>query len=263
MFADLAGYTALTEAHGDDQAADLAADFCEAVSALLPGRDAEAIKTIGDAVMLRVSGADEAIDLGLEICSGIGDRHQFPSVRVGMHTGPAIERDGDWFGSTVNLAARIAGLAGGGEVLLSEVTRTGSSSGVFEFERIGARQVKNVSDPITVFRALRSTGVDRAGLVIDPVCRMAVDRDRAAATMRLADRQHFFCSLACARAFGESPERYAAAADAGADLPVDPRSTRRSGDADLGRFLLTAAATALLVAVGQRIYLRRRGARVR
>ena len=54
LFADLAGFTALTEAHGDEQAADLVARFCEAVSEELPSFGADHIKTIGDALMLRV-----------------------------------------------------------------------------------------------------------------------------------------------------------------------------------------------------------------
>jgi adenylate cyclase len=123
VFADLAGFTALTEAMGDEDAADLAGNFCAQVRELAPGYSAEAIKTIGDALMLRGTDAGQAILLGLRIVNDIGGRHYWPTVRVGMHAGPATERDGDWFGTTVNVAARVSGIAAGGEVLLTEATR--------------------------------------------------------------------------------------------------------------------------------------------
>ncbi len=66
VFADIAGFTALTEAHGDEQAATLVADFCEAVRAELPAGAAH-VKTIGDALMLRVPDPGEAILLGLDL----------------------------------------------------------------------------------------------------------------------------------------------------------------------------------------------------
>jgi class 3 adenylate cyclase len=61
----------------------------------------------------------------------------FPLVRVGMHTGPAVGRDGDWFGATVNLAARVSAAAAGGEALLTATTRTaaGEVAGVELRER--------------------------------------------------------------------------------------------------------------------------------
>ena len=101
LFADLSGFTALSEAHGDDRAADLVGGFCADVRRLLAEYEAHEVKAIGDALMLRTVAA--AIRLGLCIVHDIGVQHGFPLVRVGMHTGPAVEREGDWFGVTVNL----------------------------------------------------------------------------------------------------------------------------------------------------------------
>jgi class 3 adenylate cyclase len=120
LFADLSGFTALTEAHGDEQAADLVGGFCVAVRRLLTAHHAFEVKTIGEALMLRTGDA-AAIRLGLCIVHDVGAQHGFPLVRVGMHTGPAVEREGDWFGATVNLAARVSAAASGGEALLTEV----------------------------------------------------------------------------------------------------------------------------------------------
>lgn len=113
LFADLSGFTALTEAHGDEQAADLVGGFCAAVRRLLAEHQAHEVKAIGDALMLRAGDAAAAIRLGLRIVHDVGAQHGFPLVRVGMHTGLAVERDGDWFGTTVNLAARVSAAASG------------------------------------------------------------------------------------------------------------------------------------------------------
>lgn len=81
------------------------------------------IKSIGDAVMIRMDTSASGDHAGIEIIEVLMARHGEPTVRVGMHTGPASERRGDFFGASVNLAARIAPFAGGGEVLLSGAVR--------------------------------------------------------------------------------------------------------------------------------------------
>jgi Adenylate and Guanylate cyclase catalytic domain len=128
LFADLSGFTALTEAHGDEQAADLVGGFCVAVRQLLGAHQAQEVKTIGDALMLRSGDAAAAIQLGMCIMHDVGAQHGFPLVRVGMHTGPAVEREGDWFGATVNLAGRLSAAASGGDALLTATTRTAAGA---------------------------------------------------------------------------------------------------------------------------------------
>jgi len=209
LFADLSGFTALTEAHGDEDAADLAAEFCRCVRELLPDHGAAEIKTIGDAMMVRADDPARAVELGVRIVADVGARPSFPIVRVGMHTGPAIKRDGDWFGAAVNLAARISSLAGGDEVLLSEDTRNaaGELNGI-ELRRHGEHRFKNVRDAVAIFRAAPEGGAEEDRL-IDPVCRMAVDPDESIGSLRHQGAEYHFCSLECARAFTAEPERYA------------------------------------------------------
>jgi len=208
-FADLAGFTALTEAHGDEQAADLAAEFSRSAADLLSRHGAVQIKTIGDALMLRVDEPAEAITLGLALTGELMAEHGYPAIRVGMHTGPAVERSGDWFGAAVNLAARISGLAAGSEVLLSQATmaQAGEVDGV-RFDERGQQRLRNVSEPITIFAALSESRAPRESL-IDPVCRMAIDPCRAAGTLTHEEREYHFCSLACAARFAADPETYA------------------------------------------------------
>ncbi len=209
LFADLAGYTALTEAHGDEDAADLVAGFCRDVRDLLPEHGAEEVKALGDALMLRVRAPDQAVELGLRVVGELGARSGFPVVRVGMHTGPAVERQGDWFGATVNLAARVSALSAGGEVLITDAVReaAGALLGV-QLRSRGVEQLRNVREPVQLYLALREGAVDPTAPNIDPVCRMAVDPEGSAGSLVFAGVRHHFCSLACARAFAKSPGTY-------------------------------------------------------
>jgi adenylate cyclase len=209
VFADIAGFTALTEVHGDETAAAVAQRFCARVRERVAALDgAELVKTVGDAVMLRVERAADAVALGIAIvCDLMGD-HGAPVVRVGMHSGPALARDGDWFGASVNVAARVAGEAAGGEVLVSERTR--ALAGELEqvvFEPRGLTQLRNVREPVWLYAASR-VGEPHARMVVDPVCRMALDPRRAAGTLQHRGAVFHFCSLACAGAFASDPERY-------------------------------------------------------
>ena len=208
LFADIAGYTALTEAHGDEDAAELAARFCRAMSELARARGGELIKTIGDAVMLRFDDSSEAVALGLAAAHDVIAGHGSPAVRVGMHHGPAVERGGDWFGATVNLAARVTAVAAGGEVLLTEAVResAGELDGV-EYESRGEHRIRSVANPVALFAAVRDDrGTEARHL--DPVCRMLVADGREAGSFRHRDTLYRFCSLECARRFLRDPDAY-------------------------------------------------------
>jgi adenylate cyclase len=209
-FADIAGFTALTEAHGDEAAFALVADFTNAVKAELDSVHGEHVKTIGDALMLRIPDPGDAIVLGLRIAHDLMLDHT-PAVRVGLHHGPAVESEGDYFGATVNLAARVSALASGGEVLATGRTAAlvPELDGVF-YESRGRQTLKNVAEPVEVFAALRLGSLSGEALPIDPVCRMTVDPNRAAGRLMHNGDAYFFCSLACAGAFAQQPDRYSA-----------------------------------------------------
>jgi class 3 adenylate cyclase/YHS domain-containing protein len=220
LFADLSGFTALTEAHGDEQAADLAAAFFSDVRALLDSHRAREVKTLGDAMMIRCDSARGAIGLALRLVRQVGARHRFPSVRVGMHTGPAVERNGDWYGAAVNLAARVSGAACGGEVLVSKATASaagaphgGNIGTIHGHRRVlltsrGRRQLRSVAEPVELFEASCESWDAVDAMPLDPVCRMAVDPDSAARTLRHDGVRYYFCSLQCAHSFADHPDRY-------------------------------------------------------
>jgi len=211
LFADLAGYTAMTEAHGDEMAADAVAEFCRDVRELLPQFEAEQIKSIGDAVMVRVPDAGAAVMLAVRLVGEIGTRHGSLAVRVGAHTGPAVHRDGDWFGAAVNLAARVAAVAQRGEVVMTEATHSAASGALSEYE-IEARPgqtFKNVAEPVTLYALTLASQPDVANLPIDPVCRMAVDPKESPVSRIRDGVEIWFCSPECAVVFDRHPDRYA------------------------------------------------------
>ena len=234
VFADLAGFTALTEAHGDDEAIEIATQFAEQVRALLPEHRAEEVKTIGDEVMIHVAEPSDAVRLGVRITKDLA-AHGRPPVRVGMHSGPAVPRDGDWYGGTVNLASRVAEAARPGEVLITDGTQreVGDRRG-FELIERGSRYFKNIPEPVAVYRAV-AAGESSVELAVDPVCRMAVDPKRAAARHHRVGLTYYFCSPECAAAFSENPHRYIATSAAA-------RAARRGFLINLTVFLVVGVA---------------------
>lgn len=209
LFADLAGFTALTEAHGDAEAANLAGSFYELARSALRG-DARLVKTIGDAVMIVGREPADVAQTAVCLVQAVEAAPDFPALRVGLHAGPVIERDGDYFGSAVNLAARIAAYAHAGQILCSAAAaRALRDSGSFREHRLGKVHFKNILEPVEVVQLDLETGAHAAsGNAFDPVCRMRVDPDSAPARLPFGDRTYVFCSLACARAFALAPEAY-------------------------------------------------------
>jgi class 3 adenylate cyclase len=118
VFADLAGFTALTARWGDDIAAEVATALAVAARRLADEHGGRLVKTMGDRVMLRSDDPAAAVRLGI----GIAQAAPALRARVGIHGGPAVEAGGDFFGLAVNLAARLAAQAAPGEVLVSEPT---------------------------------------------------------------------------------------------------------------------------------------------
>lgn len=158
LFADLVGFTAFTEEHGDDAAADLALSFCDRVCELNRGHRASDVKLLGDASLIYVPDPELAVDLALHIVEEIGPVAGFPKVRVGGHFGPAVERGGDWFGTTVNAASRIVAIADeGSAVVTGAIADAAADLPGVSFESAGARQLRGLSAPLELFRATRQT----------------------------------------------------------------------------------------------------------
>jgi class 3 adenylate cyclase len=210
LFADLASYTVLTEVHGDEEAVRLVEHYCDGMRRLLPEHGGHEVKAIGDALLVRVPEADQAVRLGIRAARELGGaEHGFPSVRVGMHCGPAVERSGDFFGRTVNIAARVSALAGAGEVLVTdEVVKAAGALESVRFIERGRHPLKGIEEPVLIYLASAGAQESPEGLPIDPVCHMAVDPERAAGTIVHEGTRYHFCSVRCIRRFAAEPEGF-------------------------------------------------------
>lgn len=206
-FVDLAGFTALTEAHGDTDAVGVLDRFEALVRAALSA-GGELVKTMGDAAMLASPDPAAAIQTLERLWESCGEACGFPLPRAGAHHGRAVARAGDYLGASVNLAARVADQAGGGQVLATAGVAEAARLRGREVVGLGAHRLRNLPEPVELFEIrLGLAGQDR---VVDPVCRMRVEADRAVGTLLHAGRRHWFCSVACLTAFATDPGCYLA-----------------------------------------------------
>jgi adenylate cyclase len=151
-FADLAGYTRLTEERGDEEAVGVVERFVETVQHSLP-IDARVIKTLGDEVMIVGSDAVALTQWAVGFQTELPP--DAPAPRIGIHYGEALYRDGDYYGRDVNQTARVVARAAGGEVLVTRrVVDVASGMEGLRFELIGEIGLKGFSEPIELFYAL-------------------------------------------------------------------------------------------------------------
>jgi adenylate cyclase len=154
-FLDLTGYTRLTEERGDEAAAELAARLAGLVRRSAQEHDGTPVKWLGDGVMFYFREPGDAVLAAVEMTEVVG-RHGLPPAHVGIHAGPVIFQEGDYFGRTVNLAARIAEYARPGEVLVSQEVVDAADAAPVSFVEIGPVELKGVPGTLRLYIARRS-----------------------------------------------------------------------------------------------------------
>jgi adenylate cyclase len=155
-FLDLTGYTTLAEERGDEAAAELAASLASIVQETAQARRGRPVKWLGDGVMFHFSDPSGAILTGLELVEQTEKAISVPA-RVGINAGAVIAQEGDYFGRTVNIAARITDYARPHEVLVSEEAKRSAGVADVEFELIGDVPLKGVSRSVLLHRAVRAS----------------------------------------------------------------------------------------------------------
>jgi adenylate cyclase len=155
-FLDLTGYTKLTEERGDRAAAELAARLVEIVHEFAHRRGGRPVKLLGDGVMFHFPEPAQGVWCGLELVDRL-PRVGLPRARMGMDSGLVVFQDGDYFGRTVNIAARITDYARPGEVLVSDqVVAAVDPLEAVRFEPVGPVSLKGLSTPITLYNAIHA-----------------------------------------------------------------------------------------------------------
>jgi adenylate cyclase len=149
VFADLSGFTRLTDEQGDQLAVHYASTLSQLAATAAAAHSGRLVKQLGDGVMLAFSGLDDAIQAALDLHRRAEDAG-LPPLHTGVSAGPLIERDGDYFGRTVNLASRISAIAAAGEILTNQLAANAADR--VKIAPIGATALKGFAVPVPLFR---------------------------------------------------------------------------------------------------------------
>jgi class 3 adenylate cyclase/YHS domain-containing protein len=209
MMADLCGYTALTETHGARAASDTVLRFVRlARAALVPS--VRIVDSIGDSVFCAGEDTLAVVQTALQLRESVEREPEFLRVSIGIHRGPIVEREERLFGSPINLTARVTAHAAAGQILCTDpVARMVQTSARVTCRLIGMRRFKNLTRQVPLFELL-PVSERNTTILTDPVCRMHVTPDGAAATIIHEGATYHFCSAECARLFSDAPGLYVA-----------------------------------------------------
>jgi adenylate cyclase len=201
-FVDLAGFSAITDVYGDASAIAVLARFEELVSEALGGLGPP-IKWIGDEAMFGFPDPATALQVLGRLIPACQSEPLIPLTRTGLNHGPVLRRSNDLFGSTVNIAARIAAVASPGQLLTTQpVADVAVASGIVARD-IGNIALRSIADRVSLHAIEFAPAFDPAW--IDPVCKMLAP---FAAYRKSTPLEPWFCSERCAEAYGRSPEIY-------------------------------------------------------
>lgn len=206
LLADLSGYTAMTEAHGNVSAAKVVTRYLEIVHEVLH-QEARLVERIGDEVLISSFGAASVLQTAIGLRDAIDMEPLFLTVHIGIHGGSILEQDGHYFGTTLNLASRIAAHAQGGQILCTDQIAAIVDLKDVEYRPLGPVRFKNITDPIAIFEVVAGSQKGAANLV-DPVCHMQVLPETAPARLPFGGEIYYFCSFECAKAFANRPDHY-------------------------------------------------------
>jgi adenylate cyclase len=151
-FLDITGYTRLTQERGDAAAADLAGQLGLVVQRTSIRHGGRAVKWLGDGVMFHFPDPGRGVVAALDMLTGVAAAG-LPPAHVGLHAGPVIFQDGDYYGQTVNVASRIADYAQAGEVIVSQAVVDASAGAPVAFREVGPVELKGVSGALSLHAA--------------------------------------------------------------------------------------------------------------
>lgn len=201
LIADLAGFTALTEIHGSRYAAWVISRYLALVRATLAPA-ARLAERVGDAVLIVAPEAVSAVRTAVDLRAATERESLFPLLRLGVHGGPVVELEGSYFGTPLNLTARLTTYAVPGQILCTDAVAVAASrlEGL-EFRSLGLVRLKNILAPVAIFEVVVAARRPQQTDLIDPVCQMRIDPVTTAAQFTHDGRTYHFCSPECARTF--------------------------------------------------------------
>jgi len=151
-FVDIASFTALAEVSGDDTAVHVLDRVDAVVRPLLVEHDGKLVKHIGDGFMLAFRDPAAAVRSAVATQTELAHDADLPAIRVGINTGPALYRTGDYLGNAVNVASRVVNAAMPGQILLTEPVAVAADKAGIEVEELGVRMMRGVDEPLALYR---------------------------------------------------------------------------------------------------------------
>ena len=193
LMADLSGYTALTETHGSVSAADVIDKYIRIAKDCLVGNTKIHERT-GDEIMFISNSPDSLLATALKLEARSAHEDNFLLLHGGLHFGKVLKRAGNYFGSAINMASRIAAKAAPGTFWCSDdFVDSIVDKSICAFLSKGNHQFKNITEEREVFEL----GIGKINTnYIDPVCRMIIV-NRQKAIYHPNEGGHYFCSSHC------------------------------------------------------------------
>jgi adenylate cyclase len=151
-FIDIASFTALAEASGDDTAFRVLDRIDAIVRSLLVEHDGKLVKQVGDGFMLAFRDPAAAVQFAVATQAEISRDSDLPAIRAGINSGPALYRTGDYLGGAVNVASRVVSSAMPDQILCTEPVAAAAEKAGVPVEEVGVRVLRGVDDPLPLYR---------------------------------------------------------------------------------------------------------------
>jgi len=210
LIADLAGYTAMTDIHGGEKAADVVFKFTEiAINSLI--HPCELHESVGDEILITSADSDSLLLTIMQIYNKIHTDTEFNllNIHAGLHRGEIHKSSGLLFGTAINLTSRIAGHARQGQILCSRQFKEDlADSDSFRFKELGEVNFKNLKNPREIYEVSNKHSPPASHHAIDPVCKMHLIVDKETLTTFYDNESYYFCSTKCLSHFKEDPDYY-------------------------------------------------------
>ncbi len=197
MMADLSGYTAMTEVHGPHSAVSIIDKYLAIVKKSLVG-SCHLHERVGDEMVIVANSAEDLAYTATFMFEHAYEENRFLPLHAGLHYGPIVKKDGDYFGSTINTASRITSVAEKGRIVCSaEFVNQLPEGHPYVVKNKGVHQFKNLMKPVELFEMSCCIEYMSRKYVIDPVCHMLIKTPATALQFQHNEEDHYFCSMSC------------------------------------------------------------------
>lgn len=197
MMADLSGYTAMTEVHGANSAVSIIDKYLAIVKRSLVG-SSHLHERVGDEMIIVANSAEDLAYTATFLFEQAHNETQFLPLHAGLHYGPIVKKDGDYYGTTINTASRITSVAEKGKMVCSaEFVDQLPEGHPYIVKGKGKHSFKNLMKPVELFEMSCCIEYMSRKYVIDPVCHMLIRTPATALHMQHEEEDHYFCSMHC------------------------------------------------------------------